>query len=80
MNNNELNLDQIRIISGAGAGAGAGERHARRGARRERRKERRDIREARREMEENLRNGRYSCGCGPTDGPCRIPDITDINS
>ena len=67
MTNTELTLNQLQAISGGGKE----ERQARREARRERRQEKRDIREAEREMKENLENGRYSCGCGPVDGPCR---------
>ena len=75
MINNELTLDQLKAV----AGGGAEERQARREARRERRQERRDIREARREMEENVENGRYSCGCGPIDGPCRSDIDSDLH-
>ena len=74
MSNNELTLDQLKAISGGGKE----ERQARREARRERRQKKRDIREAEREMKENLENGRYSCGCGPVDGPCRDDIETDL--
>jgi len=65
--NTELSINQLKAISGGSKE----ERQVRWEARRERRQEKRDIREAEREMKENLENGRYSCGCGPVDGPCR---------
>ena len=67
MVNNELTLDQLQAISGGGKE----ERQARRDARRDRRQHKKDLREADREMKDNLDNDRYSCGCGPVDGPCR---------
>ena len=73
MNNNELNLikyaSSLVLDRPSATLVGEHDENAE--------KERRDIREARRKMEENLRNGRYSCGCGPTDG---ILVLMDINS